>query len=50
MAMRAVSRDMQTVPLMGVDLNRIIAFTFGMGQPAAAGGILWAMKYPQIEP
>jgi branched-chain amino acid transport system permease protein len=51
MAMRAVSRDMQTVPLMGIDLNRVIAFTFGMGSAlAAAGGILWAMKYPQIEP
>jgi branched-chain amino acid transport system permease protein len=51
MAMRAVSRDMQTVPLMGIDVNRVIAFTFGMGSAlAAAGGILWAMKYPQIEP
>ena len=28
-----------------------IAFTFGLGSAlAAAGGILWAMKYPQIEP
>jgi branched-chain amino acid transport system permease protein len=51
MAMRAVSRDMQTVPLMGIDLNRVIAFTFGLGSAlAAVGGILWAMKYPQIEP
>ncbi len=51
MAMRAVSRDMHTVPLMGIDLNRVIAFTFGMGSAlAAVGGILWAMKYPQIEP
>ncbi len=51
MAMRAVSRDMQAVPLMGIDVNRVIAFTFGMGSAlAAAGGILWAMKYPQIEP
>ncbi len=51
MAMRAISRDMETVSLMGVDLNRVIAFTFGLGSAlAAAGGILWAMKYPQIEP
>ncbi|HHL33875.1 MAG TPA: branched-chain amino acid ABC transporter permease [Desulfobulbaceae bacterium] len=51
MAMRAVSKDMQTVPLMGIDLNRVIAFTFGFGSALAAiGGILWAMKYPQIEP
>ncbi len=51
MAMRAVSRDMHTVPLMGIDLNRVIAFTFAFGSAlAAVGGILWAMKYPQIEP
>ncbi|HHD62836.1 MAG TPA: branched-chain amino acid ABC transporter permease, partial [Desulfobulbaceae bacterium] len=51
MAMRAVSKDMHTVPLMGIDLNRVVAFTFGLGSViAAVGGILWAMKYPQIEP
>jgi branched-chain amino acid transport system permease protein len=51
MAMRAVSRDMVTVRLMGIDTNRIVAVTFAIGSAlAAAGGILWAMKYPQINP
>ena len=51
MAMRAISRDMETVRLMGVDANRIIAMTFALGSAlAAAGGIMWAMKFPQIDP
>jgi branched-chain amino acid transport system permease protein len=51
MAMRAVSRDMETVRLMGVDVNRITSITFALGSAlAAAGGILWALKYPQIDP
>lgn len=50
-AMRAISRDMETVRLMGVDVNRITSITFALGSAlAAAGGILWAMKYPQIDP
>ncbi len=51
MAMRALSRDMETVRLMGVDVNRVISFTFCLGSAlAAAGGILWCMKYPAVEP
>ncbi len=51
MAMRAVSRDLDTVRLMGVDVNRVISFTFALGSAlAAAGGILWCMKYPAVEP
>jgi len=51
MAMRALSRDMETVPLMGVDSNRVIAFTFVLGSTlAGAGGIMWCMKYPAVEP
>ena len=51
MAMRAISRDMETVRLMGVDVNRITSITFALGSAlAAAGGIMWAMKYPQIDP
>ena len=51
MAMRAVSRDRETVELMGVPVNRVISLTFAVGSAlAAAGGILWAMKYPQINP
>ncbi len=51
MAMRAISQDMETVRLMGVDVNRIISLTFALGSAlAAAGGILWALKFPQIDP
>ena len=51
LAMRAVSRDMETVSLMGVPVNRVISLTFALGSAlAAAGGILWAMKYPQLTP
>jgi branched-chain amino acid transport system permease protein len=50
-AMRALSRDLETVSLMGVDVNRIIALTFLLGSLlAGAGGLLWAMKYPQVNP
>ena len=51
MAMRALSRDMETVRLMGVDADRVISFTFVLGSAlAAAGGIMWCMKYPALEP
>ncbi len=51
MAMRAIARDMETVRLMGVDVNRITSITFALGSAlAAAGGIMWALKYPQIDP
>jgi branched-chain amino acid transport system permease protein len=50
-AMRAIARDLETVSLMGIDVNRIIAFTFLLGSLlAGAGGLLWAMKYPQVNP
>jgi branched-chain amino acid transport system permease protein len=51
LAMRAIALDLSTVSLMGVDVNRIIAFTFLLGSLlAGAGGLLWAMKYPQVNP
>jgi len=51
MAMRAVSTDIETTRLMGADVDRIIALTFALGSAlAAAGGIMWACKYPQINP
>jgi branched-chain amino acid transport system permease protein len=51
MAMRALSRDLVTVRLMGIDTDRVVAATFAIGSAlAAAGGVLWAMKYPQINP
>jgi branched-chain amino acid transport system permease protein len=49
--MRAISRDIEMTGLMGIDVNRIIAFTFLLGSLlAGAGGVLWAMKYPQVNP
>ncbi len=50
-AMRAVSFNAPAAQLMGVNLDVVISFTFGLGSAlAAAGGILYAMKYPAIEP
>jgi branched-chain amino acid transport system permease protein len=50
-AMRAVSFNEQAAALMGVNINSIISFTFGLGSAlAAAGGILFAMNYASIEP
>ena len=51
MAMRAVSVDFPAARLMGIDVNRIVTFTFGIGSVMAAiGGIMWALKYPQLNP
>jgi branched-chain amino acid transport system permease protein len=51
LAMRAISRDIETTRMMGVSINRIISMTFGLGSAlAAAAGIMWAMRYPQIHP
>ena len=50
-AMRAVSRDIETPQLMGVDVNRVISTAFVVGSVlAAVGGIMLAMRYPQINP
>ena len=50
-AMRAVSYNQQAALLMGVPVNRIISFTFGLGSALAAiAGILYAIKAPGIEP
>jgi branched-chain amino acid transport system permease protein len=51
MAMRAVSTDMAAARLMGIDVNRVISFTFGTGSVLAAiGGVMWSFKYPQLNP
>ncbi|WP_281678562.1 branched-chain amino acid ABC transporter permease [Synergistes jonesii] len=51
LAMRAISRDIETTRLMGVKVDRIIALTFAIGSAlAAAAGIMWALRYPQIHP
>jgi branched-chain amino acid transport system permease protein len=50
-AMRAIAYDLETTSLMGVNVNRIIALAFLVGSLlAGAGGLLWAMKYPQVNP
>ncbi len=50
-AMRATAFNPQAAALMGININTIISFTFGLGSAlAAAGGILWAYKFPKIDP
>jgi branched-chain amino acid transport system permease protein len=49
--MRAIAKDIETSRLMGVPVNRIISLTFGLGSAlAAASGIMWALRYPQLQP
>ena len=51
MAMRAVSKDHETARVMGVNIDRTIRATFGLGSAlAAVGGIMWGLKFPQIAP
>ena len=50
-AMRAVSFNLDAAKLMGINTDRIIAFTFGLGSAlAGAGGILVSLMYPKIDP
>lgn len=50
-AMRAVSLNPTAARLVGVNNDVVISFTFGLGSAlAAAGGILYAMNYPSIDP
>lgn len=51
MAMRAISYDKFAVPLMGVSQDQIISLTFLLGTSlAAAGGILWGVAFPVLNP
>ena len=51
MAMRAVSTDIDAARLMAIDVNRIVSLTFAIGSALAAiGGIMFALKYPRLEP
>ena len=50
-AMRAVSTNLNAAKLMGISVNRVIAFTFVVGSAlAAAGGILFGLDQAKIEP
>ncbi|WP_182186968.1 branched-chain amino acid ABC transporter permease [Pectinatus frisingensis] len=50
-AMRAVSFDTETAQLMGINANRIISVTFGIGSAlAAAAGVLVGIYYNSIDP
>ncbi|MFM7752454.1 MAG: branched-chain amino acid ABC transporter permease [Opitutaceae bacterium] len=51
MAMRAVSLNPRAAQLVGVNNDVVISFTFGLGSAlAAAGGVLYALNYPSIDP
>jgi branched-chain amino acid transport system permease protein len=50
-AMRAVSFNEKAAALMGVNINNIISFTFGLGSAlAAVAGIFYSMRAQGIEP
>jgi len=50
-AMRAVSWDKEVAQLMGININRIITYTFAIGAAAAgAAGLMWGLVYPMIDP
>ena len=51
LALRAISYRFDTSALMGIDINRIISFTFVLGSClAAVAGVLYAVKYPKVDP
>lgn len=50
-AMRAVALNPGAAQLVGVNIDVVISFTFGLGSAlAAAGGVLYALNYPSIDP
>ena len=50
-AMRAVAINPKAAQLVGINIDVVISFTFGLGSMlAAAGGVLYALNYPSIDP
>lgn len=50
-AMRAVSFNHNVASLMGININKVISFTFILGSSlAAAAGILFGLNYPKVDP
>ena len=50
-AMRAVSEDADAARLMGIDTNRVIAWTFFVGAfVAGVGGVAYCTTYGKVEP
>ncbi len=50
-AMRAASEDYETASLMGINVNNVVSFTFGLGAVlAGAGGVLVGMYFNSINP
>jgi branched-chain amino acid transport system permease protein len=50
-AMRAVSLNPRAAQLVGINLNTVVTFTFALGSAlAGAGGVLYALNYPSIDP
>ncbi len=50
-AMRAVSEDMDAARLMGINVNRVIAWTFFVGAfVAGVGGVAYCTAYGKVEP
>jgi branched-chain amino acid transport system permease protein len=48
-AMRAVSEDKEAAELMGINVDSIIVFTFGLGGASAgAAGILYVLLFPVV--
>ncbi len=51
MAMRALAFNPEAAALMGINIDVVISFTFGLGSAlAGAAGILFAVNYPAIDP
>lgn len=50
-AMRAVAHDHDTASLVGIPVDKVIAFTFALGSAlAAAAAVLYGVKYPRVDP